>query len=108
MKCLVSYLPLLLVKFQDNDTRDYNLELLQYSPVLIQSKERCKHFYQAVKELLAVIDNYMICSLGGGNLDDVGRIIYKVPPTGDGCLPDNGDLVRKTFTSLCLSICSLN
>ncbi|XP_026322999.1 uncharacterized protein LOC113232471 [Hyposmocoma kahamanoa] len=71
-----------------NDTNDYNTDFLQYSPVLIQSKQQCKKYYQALPSLLEVIDKYMICSMGGGNLDDVGRIINKTPPSGNGCLPN--------------------
>lgn len=58
--------------------------------------------------MLKVIDKYMICTMGGGNLDDVGRIISKTPPAGDGCLPDNMNAVGKMFVSLYLSACSLN
>lgn len=87
------------MKFQENDTRDHNLEFLQYSPVLIQNKQKCKEFYHELPGLFLVIDKYMICSMGGGNLDDVGRIINKVPPTADGCLPDDEDEVGKIFTS---------
>lgn len=41
--------------------------------------------------------------MGGGNLDDIGKIINKTPPSENGCSPDMIP-VGKTFTSLNLSI----
>lgn len=45
----------------------------------------------------------MICTMGGGNLDDVGRIINKVPPSKDGCYPDD-NRVGKTFTTILVEV----
>ncbi|XP_026323069.1 uncharacterized protein LOC113232524 isoform X2 [Hyposmocoma kahamanoa] len=68
------------------DSNDYNNEHLMYSPVRIQNKSQCMKYYKKIPALLNVIDKYMICTMGSGNIDDEGHEITKVPPTADGCI----------------------
>ncbi|XP_035442438.2 uncharacterized protein LOC118270771 [Spodoptera frugiperda] len=68
------------------DPKDYNEEKLNYAPTLIQNKEDCKKEYEVYKGMDAIIDNYMICTMDKGNINDAGETIVKAPPTAQGCM----------------------
>ncbi|KPJ20453.1 hypothetical protein RR48_02390 [Papilio machaon] len=58
---------------------------LDYAPVSIINKNKCKDGYKEFPDLLAVIDKYMICTHGKGNLDIGGNIIATIKPDAEGC-----------------------
>lgn len=57
-----------------------------------------------MQPLLEVIDKYMICTMGRGNIDDQGHQIIRVRPSADGC-PDKKP-VRTSVQLFYLFICS--
>ncbi|XP_013145465.1 PREDICTED: uncharacterized protein LOC106108751 [Papilio polytes] len=58
---------------------------LDYAPVTIINKKKCKEGYKDIPDLQVVIEKYMICTHGKGNLDSGGNIIVTVKPDADGC-----------------------
>ncbi|KAJ2940586.1 hypothetical protein O0L34_g6526 [Tuta absoluta] len=85
---------------QITDTTDYNQHMLQYSPILIMDKTECKNQYRADNsDLLPLIDRYMICAQGEGNIDDRGELI-KQSDVVDGCEPGSlriGGVCQKVY-----------
>ncbi|KAI5645681.1 trypsin domain-containing protein [Phthorimaea operculella] len=72
---------------QTSDKTDYNEKTLQYSPILIMDKTECKRQYsEDNKDLLPLIDKYMICAQNEGNIDDRGELIERSQLV-DGCEP---------------------
>ncbi|XP_021191516.3 uncharacterized protein LOC110377137 [Helicoverpa armigera] len=67
------------------DNTNYNSEFLRYAPTLLLNKTECNQHYEDYKNMSDVIDRYMICSLGKGNIDDGGNTIQKSLPVENGC-----------------------
>ncbi|KAJ8709671.1 hypothetical protein PYW08_009675 [Mythimna loreyi] len=61
-----------------DDNRNYNQEMLRYAPIKIMDKENCKMHYNMFTGMATVIDKYMICTLGKGDLDENGQMDSKV------------------------------
>lgn len=53
----------------------------------------CKKQYEVYPNMTEVIDQYMICTLAQGNINDAGETILKSPPTADGCTTDQQKLM---------------
>lgn len=67
--------------------------MLHYASTLIEDKETCKKQYEVYPNMTEVIDQYMICTLAQGNINDAGETILKSPPTADGCTTDQQKLM---------------
>ncbi|KAJ0170845.1 hypothetical protein K1T71_013617 [Dendrolimus kikuchii] len=66
------------------DSNVYNAESLKVASALVVTKKECKDNYENLDTL---IDKYMICVNGDGNIDDKGEIIEKIKPVLlDGCV----------------------
>ncbi|CAH1641525.1 unnamed protein product [Spodoptera littoralis] len=77
-----------LVKWRKgSDARNHNQEKLNYAPVMIIDKEECKKHYTDYENMTEVIDKYMICTYGPGNIDDRGDPVEPGKPEHDGCKP---------------------
>ncbi|CAB3227587.1 unnamed protein product [Arctia plantaginis] len=59
---------------QENDTTNYNQQLLQYGATKIYNKKKCLKDYEMYKMDL-VIKKYMICTSGLASFNDEGEII---------------------------------
>lgn len=59
---------------------NYNQQELHYASILLEDKELCKRYYSNFKNMSEVIDKYMICSLGKGNIKDNGEPFIKASP----------------------------
>ncbi|XP_026729397.1 coagulation factor IX-like [Trichoplusia ni] len=59
------------------DEINYNQQELHYASILLEDKEVCKRYYSHFKNMSEVIDKYMICSLGKGNIQENGEPYMK-------------------------------
>ncbi|XP_075986701.1 uncharacterized protein LOC142983614 [Anticarsia gemmatalis] len=57
-----------------NDKSNYNQLCLRYASTKIISKSICKEEYAGIKNMGSVIDEYMICTNGKGDLNEVGDV----------------------------------
>ncbi|KAF9797578.1 hypothetical protein SFRURICE_008680 [Spodoptera frugiperda] len=67
------------------DDENHNQELLQYAPTLLLNKTTCIEHYEDYTNMSYVIETYMICTLGKGNIDDGGNTIVTSLPIANGC-----------------------
>ncbi|XP_035441973.2 uncharacterized protein LOC118270483 isoform X2 [Spodoptera frugiperda] len=77
-----------------NDARNHNQEKLNYAPVMIIDKEECKKHYIDYENMTEVIDKYMICTYGQGNIDDRGDPLEPAKAEHDGCGPKDINIER--------------
>ncbi|PZC77036.1 hypothetical protein B5X24_HaOG203906 [Helicoverpa armigera] len=81
----------LLLWRKESDTKNLNQKQLNYAPVIIYDKEKCKKHYEDYPNMGDVIDKYMICSMGGGNINDEGEAIKVNEDRHEGCRPPASD-----------------
>ncbi|KPJ05210.1 hypothetical protein RR46_04047 [Papilio xuthus] len=60
-----------------------------YASVSITNKKKCKEGYSDIPELQDIIEKYMICTIGAGNLDNQGNIMTTLKPESEGCPQSN-------------------
>ncbi|KAJ8707338.1 hypothetical protein PYW08_010590 [Mythimna loreyi] len=60
---------------------------MHYATTLIIDKASCKNAYNSYEGMDKVIDTYMICTNGVGNLDENGATVSKLKPMAEGCHP---------------------
>lgn len=53
-----------------------------------------------------VIENYMICTMGKGNINDRGNVIAKSPPSKNGCTTEQQKVLG--FEGISVSMFSCN
>ncbi|XP_037876668.1 uncharacterized protein LOC105841781 [Bombyx mori] len=97
------------------DVSNYNQDTLNYAPIMLQNKEKCTEAYKDIERMNILIDNYMICADGKGNINAKGEQILKGKPEADGCAtnPENlkgilDDSCEKPFQNKDPSIVLLN
>ncbi|KPJ05209.1 hypothetical protein RR46_04046 [Papilio xuthus] len=73
---------------------------LDYAPVSIINKKKCKEGYKDIPDLQEVIDKYMICTHGKGNLDSGGNIIATIKPDAEGCTNSENDNCRRNMEKM--------
>lgn len=76
---------------------------MKYAPVRIAEKRECMEAYKEIPKLSHTIQNYMICTIKSGNIDDNGNIIVPPVPVVDGCNDPNNtqsEAVCKKFTNI--------
>ncbi|XP_049705086.2 uncharacterized protein LOC110377142 [Helicoverpa armigera] len=67
------------------DIINYNAEKIEYAPTLVMDKRDCMKSYEVYPNMTYIIEQYMICTLEEGNLNDKGDPIVKSLPTAEGC-----------------------
>ncbi|KAF9805822.1 hypothetical protein SFRURICE_009454, partial [Spodoptera frugiperda] len=72
---------------QHGDLENYNVPFLQFSPTLIMDKKDCMKEYEVYPNMTYVIEQYMICTLESGNIDDRGEQINDDFTKMEGCSP---------------------
>ncbi|KAJ8709667.1 hypothetical protein PYW08_009671 [Mythimna loreyi] len=70
---------------QHPNIQNYNKVDMHYATTLIIDKATCKNAYNIYEGMDKVIDTYMICTDGVGNLDENGEMLIKPLPTAQGC-----------------------
>ncbi|KAH9636506.1 hypothetical protein HF086_017672 [Spodoptera exigua] len=84
---------------QHGDLENYNSPFLQFSPTLIMNKKDCMKEYQVYPNMTYIIEQYMICTLGKGNIGDGGDPINENFTKLEGCPPAGSR--RKGTDDLC-------
>jgi hypothetical protein len=69
----IAFHPLICI-FQPGDKTNYNSRYLQEAPTQMISKGYCKSFFVDDK-MKEAIEDYMICTMGPGNIDAEGYVI---------------------------------
>ncbi|CAH0697131.1 unnamed protein product [Spodoptera exigua] len=77
----------------NKDKKDHNQELLRYAPTLLLNKTTCKEHYEDYANMSYVIETYMICTLGKGNIDDGGNTIVTSLPIQNGCTKEQAKVL---------------
>ncbi|XP_075986595.1 uncharacterized protein LOC142983548 isoform X2 [Anticarsia gemmatalis] len=67
-----------------DDTNNYNAPCLRYATTKIIPKSVCKEAYIGIKNMNPVIDEYMICTNGKGELNEEGKV-HETVQFVDGC-----------------------
>ncbi|KAH9636505.1 hypothetical protein HF086_017671 [Spodoptera exigua] len=78
---------------KNKDKKDHNQELLRYAPTLLLNKTTCKEHYEDYANMSYVIETYMICTLGKGNIDDGGNTIVTSLPIQNGCTKEQAKVL---------------
>ncbi|XP_022827217.1 uncharacterized protein LOC111356963 [Spodoptera litura] len=75
------------------DGENHNQELLMYAPTLLLNKTTCLEHYEDYTNMSYVIETYMICTLGKGNIDDGGNTIVTSLPIENGCTKEQSKIL---------------
>ncbi|KAJ8715575.1 hypothetical protein PYW07_010057 [Mythimna separata] len=72
---------------KEDDKTNYNQEFMQYASSKIMDKTACKQHYSMFSNMTAIIDQFMICALTKGEINDKGELVLLglPPPKVDGC-----------------------
>ncbi|CAH1641523.1 unnamed protein product [Spodoptera littoralis] len=72
---------------EHGDLDNYNVPFLQFSPTLIMDKKECMKEYSVYPNMSYIIEQYMICTLENGNINDKGEQINEDFTKMEGCVP---------------------
>ncbi|KAJ8709669.1 hypothetical protein PYW08_009673 [Mythimna loreyi] len=89
---------------KDGDETNYNQEMMRYAASKIMDKSTCKQHYQKFANMGGIIDQFMICALTQGEINDKGELVLvgPAPAKADGC-SNKGPVYKRADTPLALS-----
>ncbi|KAJ8709674.1 hypothetical protein PYW08_009678 [Mythimna loreyi] len=87
---------------KQSDMDDHNSEILKFTSTQILDQEKCLKGYEYYPKLKPVIENYMICTEGEGNINDLGLtkdqkwpLLEECQPKGKRRMDDNSDCIEQ-------------